>query len=146
MTVTETARWMGIAQDLDRVAARIRETLKTGKKIFPGYGVTAPKDGVEMIKSAVCHYYSVDRKIMTSPTRVATAAWPRQIAMALAYEFCGLSSVELAKYFNRRDHSTILHAYYHVMDVIEVEPAGRGGKVAELRAEIAKQFAKQEKT
>ncbi|MBI9032621.1 chromosomal replication initiator protein DnaA [bacterium] len=71
-----------------------------------------PKDiNMDSIIDKVCKFYSITRKQVMDKTRVKNIAFPRQVAM---YLICLLiphiSLKEIALYFNRKDHTTVLHA------------------------------------
>lgn len=71
-----------------------------------------PKDiNMDSIIDKVCKFYSITRKQIMDKTRVKNIAFPRQVAM---YLICLLipqiSLKEIALYFNRKDHTTVLHA------------------------------------
>jgi len=71
-----------------------------------------PKDiNMDSIIDKVCKFYSITRKQIMDKTRVKNISFPRQVAM---YLICLLipqvSLKEIALYFNRKDHTTVLHA------------------------------------
>ena len=55
--------------------------------------------------------------------RKRTVAWPRQMAMALAYELSGRSLASVGLAFGGRDHSTIHHACSQVRHRCARRPA-----------------------
>lgn len=65
---------------------------------------------VAEIQAAVAERLDVSRDAMLSPNRTAPVARARQIAMYLTRELTELSLPATAKAFNRRDHTTVLHA------------------------------------
>lgn len=71
-----------------------------------------PKDiSMDSIIEKVCKFYSITRKQIMDKTRVKNISFPRQVAM---YLICLLipqiSLKDIALYFNRKDHTTVLHA------------------------------------
>ncbi len=56
---------------------------------------------------------------IVSKKRSADIAWARQVAMYLARELTDNSLARLGQYFSGRDHSTVLHSYNKVADLIE---------------------------
>lgn len=71
-----------------------------------------PKDiTMDAITDKVCKFYNITRKQVMDKTRVKNISFPRQVAM---YLICLLipqiSLKDVAVYFNRKDHTTVLHA------------------------------------
>jgi chromosomal replication initiator protein len=67
-----------------------------------------------------CQYFNVTRADMLSRARPARLCWPRHVAMTVAWELTGLSTIRLATIFNRKDHVTVLHAHRVVVGVVDV--------------------------
>lgn len=71
-------------------------------------------DGVPVtaaeIRRIVSECFDLPPDALTSATRLRAVAWPRQMAMALAYRFTGLSLPQIGRAFGGRDHTTVLHA------------------------------------
>lgn len=65
---------------------------------------------VEIIQQIVCDEFNLNTRTLLGPRRLPGFTWPRHIAMALSYEFTGLSTMEIAPLFHRLDHGTVLHA------------------------------------
>jgi hypothetical protein len=63
---------------------------------------------VAFIQMTVAHHYGLSAREMTSERRSREIAWPRQIAMYLAYKLTPKSLPGIGRQFNR-DHTTILH-------------------------------------
>jgi chromosomal replication initiator protein len=75
------------------------------------YSPEAPeKISVEDIQRAVCGYFTVSLEDLIGPSRVKQLTRPRHIAQYLARQLTGLSYPEISHTFNRRDHTSILHA------------------------------------
>ena len=70
-----------------------------------------------------------------SPTRTAQVARARQLAMYLTRELTDLSLPAIAKAFNRRDHTTVIHAIRKV-ERSALEDATVSRTVDELSAEL----------
>lgn len=66
---------------------------------------------VSDILLAVSSYYGVRLADLTASTRERPIAWPRMMAMKLAYELTGLSYPALGPHFGGRDHSTIMYGH-----------------------------------
>ncbi|MDD4308813.1 MAG: DnaA/Hda family protein, partial [Candidatus Cloacimonetes bacterium] len=66
---------------------------------------------LDAITRQVCSSYELTPMQMMEKTRKQNVAFPRQVAMYLAnYLIPQLSLKEIAEYFNRKDHTTVLHA------------------------------------
>jgi chromosomal replication initiator protein len=72
---------------------------------------------------------------LISPKRTATLAGARQLAMYLTRELTDLSLPEIARAFNRRDHTTVLHAIRRV-ETRALEDAGLSRTVEELTTQL----------
>jgi chromosomal replication initiator protein len=72
------------------------------------------KPEVERIQDVVADHLGVTREQMLSPSRIAVIAGARQLAMYLSRELTDLSLPAIARSFNRRDHTTVLHAIRRV--------------------------------
>jgi chromosomal replication initiator protein len=77
---------------------------------------------VEQVQKTVALSFGRGVEIMPAKARHARIAWPRQIAMALAYELTGLTMNEIGKRFGGRDHGTVFHAIKAVANRCETEP------------------------
>jgi len=61
------------------------------------------------IQEAVCSLYGITLQEMLSDRRNRHAAWPRQVAIFLAFDGTASTKTEIGKQFGR-DHSTVLFA------------------------------------
>ena len=68
----------------------------------------------EAIQAAVAARLGVTREAMLSSSRTAPVARARQLAMYLTRELTDLSLPAIAVAFNRRDHTTVMHAIKRV--------------------------------
>ncbi|HJK87477.1 MAG TPA: chromosomal replication initiator protein DnaA [Candidatus Megaira endosymbiont of Hartmannula sinica] len=73
---------------------------------------------VEDIQKKVASRYNIKISDMTSTKRNRAVAWPRQIAMYLAKNLTSKSFAEIGSYFNKKDHTTIMHAVKKVEQTI----------------------------
>lgn len=69
---------------------------------------------VEKILDVTCRRLNVARDALRSTTRTAPIVRARHIAMSAVREATHLSTPEIAVLFNRKDHTTILHAEHKV--------------------------------
>jgi chromosomal replication initiator protein len=66
---------------------------------------------MDTIMQKVCKYYNITLTQIVDRTRIQKIALPRQIAMYLSNLLIpNISLKEVAKYYNRNDHTTVLHA------------------------------------
>ncbi|MGE5858901.1 MAG: helix-turn-helix domain-containing protein, partial [Solirubrobacterales bacterium] len=70
-----------------------------------------------------------------SPSRSAAVARARQLAMYLTRQLTDLSLPAIAQAFNRRDHTTVIHAIRKV-ERGALEDAGLSRTVEELSSEL----------
>jgi len=72
---------------------------------------------------------------LIGPKRNKEIVWPRQVAIFLARELTDMSLAQIGKFFGGRDHSTVLHAYNKVSDVV-MEDEQALWKINDLRAAL----------
>jgi len=66
---------------------------------------------LENIKDKICDLYNLTNKQIFSKSKKKNIVFPRQIGMYLSYKLIpGLSLVNIAKYYKRKDHSTVINA------------------------------------
>ncbi|MCB0877842.1 MAG: chromosomal replication initiator protein DnaA [Thermoleophilia bacterium] len=65
---------------------------------------------IDRIQDVVCEHFTIDREELLSARRTAALTLPRQIGMYLSRTLVGAPSTQVARSFNRKDHSTVLHA------------------------------------
>jgi chromosomal replication initiator protein len=106
---------------------------------LPGEAIpepTGPHPDALEIQQAVSQRLGVTLDSMLSPTRAAPIARARQIAMYLTRELTDLSLPAIAAVFNRRDHTTVMHAIRKV-DRRAIEDAALSRTLEELRAGLS---------
>lgn len=74
------------------------------------------------VQSAVAEDSGISRETMLSPARGAPVVRARQIAMYLTRERTELSLPEIARAFNRRDHTTVIHALRRLEQARSADP------------------------
>lgn len=89
---------------------------------------------VDAIIDVVCRQFEVTREELLSRARPERIVWPRQIAMALAYELTGLNGVAVAHHF-RRTHGNVCHAAKTVRG-IESAPSLHATQIQRVRAAL----------
>ncbi len=68
------------------------------------------EEKVHIIKQVVANYFNIQPKVLESPLRKKDVSQARHIAMFLCREKLNLSYKQIAKYFKRKDHTTVMHA------------------------------------
>jgi chromosomal replication initiator protein len=86
-------------------------TLELATKVLESYAPhQAEAVTIDRIQDVVCEHFALDRDELLSERRNATLTLPRQIAMYLSRTLVGAPSTQVARRFNRKDHSTVLYA------------------------------------
>ncbi len=96
--------------------ARIDQTFV---KRFLKRDVQATELSLTKIATSVARHFGVKVKDLRAESRRQGLVIPRQTAMYLARELTGLSCNEIATYFHRRNHSTIIHACKRIESQLE---------------------------
>ncbi|WP_018249403.1 chromosomal replication initiator protein DnaA [Orenia marismortui] len=73
---------------------------------------------VNLIKKIVSQHYGINMTDMDSKKRTRAIAFPRQVAMYISRELTDLSLPQIGNRFGGRDHSTILHGYDKIKNII----------------------------
>jgi chromosomal replication initiator protein len=87
------------------------------------------------VQDVVCASFEIDHDTLVGPGRAAAISWPRQIAMYLARTHTEASLPAIARAFNRRDHTTVMHAVSRVTEQIDRDPTVHK-KVSDLVDEL----------
>ena len=73
---------------------------------------------IDSIQQTVAKYYNLKRNEMLSKRRNIALARPRQIAMYLCKKLTNKSLPEIGESFGGRDHTTVLHAFRKITDLV----------------------------
>lgn len=76
---------------------------------------------IDEIQRGVCEYFSLPIDLLSAKTRKQEIVNARQIAMYLAKELTNSSLKTIGLHFGGRDHSTVIHAYQCVEDLMRVD-------------------------
>ncbi len=76
---------------------------------------------VDQIIEHVAAQMDCDTADMRGPKRTQEIVWPRQIAIYLARELTDETLASVGKSFSGRDHSTVLHAYNKVSELLTTD-------------------------
>ena len=79
-------------------------------EIHPRPPAKASSTSVDEIQQAVASYYDLAIEQLTSSSRAANVAWPRQVAIHLARSLTDASLHAIGDAFGGRNHATVLHA------------------------------------
>ncbi len=105
---------------------------------LPATEITAPPPehpDPREVQEAVAARLGLSVDTILSPTRTAPVAKARQLAMYLTRELTDLSLPAIAEAFNRRDHTTVLHAIRKV-ESRALEDASLSRALEELTSEL----------
>lgn len=72
----------------------------------------------EIIIKEVSKYYQIEETVLLGKNQSKGTVLPRQIAMYLIREIIHSSFPDIGKMFSGRDHTTVLHAYNKIKDMI----------------------------
>jgi len=99
----------------------------------------APRLTVEAIIDEVAAAYKVSAQELAGPSRKKEIVYPRQVAIFLARELTEHSFPALGRAFGGRDHTTIMHAYRKVQELMTHAPLLRG-EIDTLRSSIQHKY------
>ena len=105
---------------------------------LPAETVSAPPSQIpdaRQVQEAVAARLGISVETILSPSRSAAVARARQLAMYLTRQLTDLSLPAIAQAFNRRDHTTVIHAIRKV-ERGALEDAGLSRTVEELSSEL----------
>lgn len=94
-------------------------------KLFLEGNIEGPKTSVAKITKAVCREFKTSLAEIRSANRSQQIVLPRQCAMFLSRELTDESLAKIANYFNRKNHSTVIHACRHIQQGLEKSPGLR---------------------
>lgn len=117
--MASAARKANIMRRIRETPAPIAEPEPTPVEIVPPpdtfFSAADPKlfrpGHITRIQRAACRHFSISLASLKSPSRVASLAYPRMIAIHAARKYTKWSLPEIGRRFGRRDHTTALYAY-----------------------------------
>jgi chromosomal replication initiator protein len=113
-------------------------TADSVEQALPAAALPTPqgdKPDVRRIQEAVAERLGISLDVILSPSRSAPVARARQLAMFLTRELTDLSLPAIAEAFNRRDHTTVMHAIRRV-ERSALEDASLSRAVEELSSQL----------
>jgi chromosomal replication initiator protein len=90
---------------------------------------------IEAIQETVAAYYELTVTELVSPSRSASVAWPRQLALHLSRQLTDGSLQSIGRAFGGRNHATVLHACKRVSQRL-ADDQQAGKELADLSAII----------
>ncbi len=107
-TLKANAFFTGKSIDLPYTKQILKELFKVNHQIV----------SVENIQKCTAHYYNVKLSELLGKSRKRSIVRPRQLAMFLAKELTDKSYPEIGELFGGRDHTTVLHAYRKMSELL----------------------------
>lgn len=80
---------------------------------------TSKQITINLIQETVGNFYNLRLDDFKSKRRTKNVAYPRQIAMYIARKLTDLSLPKIGEEFGGRDHTTVIHAYEKISDLLE---------------------------
>jgi len=83
-----------------------------------------PQDrSLSQIAKAVAEFYGIPLSQLRSSGRLKRSVQARQVAMLLAREFSGQSAAAIARFFGRKNHTTVVHACRRTRALLAADPS-----------------------
>ncbi len=76
---------------------------------------------LEEIVDYVSKQMACSKEDILGPKRSKEIVWPRQVAMYLSRELTDNSLAEIGRFFGNRDHTTVMHAYEKVSNLVATD-------------------------
>ncbi len=98
----------------------VHPTLAIVEEIIKDYSTNGEDKhiNVDDIVAFVGAQMDTAQQAIVGPKRSREIVWPRQIAIYLTRELTDLSLIDIGRHFGGRDHSTVLHAYNKVSELV----------------------------
>ncbi len=80
---------------------------------------------IEYITKTVCEFFNIDENKIRDKNRKKEIALARQIAMYLSKSLTKSSLKTIGLHFGGRDHSTVIHAFNSIQEMIDTDPSLR---------------------
>ena len=85
---------------------------------------------VDSIIEGVCKYYRINKEALLGSGRSRAVAFPRQMAMYLARTETDASFPQIGSHIGKRDHTTIIHGYEKIAELVETDASVRQDMLA----------------
>lgn len=90
---------------------------------------------IEVIQKVIAEHYNISVRELTGKSRSQKIAMPRQIAIYIAREMIGYSFPELGNEFGGRDHTTTMHSFEKIDNLLKTD-TGLNSTIEMLKREI----------
>ena len=90
---------------------------------------------IEVIQKVIADHYNISVRELTGKSRSQKIAMPRQIAIYIAREMIGYSFPELGNEFGGRDHTTTMHSFEKIDNLLKTD-TGLNSTIEMLKREI----------
>lgn len=104
----------GGSPDLDTVKNQLKDLITAN---------SIENISIDIIQKVIADNYQVSVSELKSKKRDKKFVIPRQIAIYIAREITEISFMELGNEFGGKDHTTMMHAYEKVKDLIKIDPS-----------------------
>ncbi|HLR71751.1 MAG TPA: chromosomal replication initiator protein DnaA, partial [Pseudogracilibacillus sp.] len=91
---------------------------------------------VQMIQELVAEKYNIKLEDFAARKRTRSIAFPRQIAMFLSREMTDLSLPKIGEKFGGRDHTTVIHAFDKISEMIDSDSVLKG-EIDEIKEQLS---------
>lgn len=85
--------------------------------------IASPHQSLGLIAKTVAKFYSIPASQLRSSGRLKRSVPARQVAMLLARELSGKPAAVIAKYFGRKNHTTVVHACRRTRALVAADPS-----------------------
>jgi chromosomal replication initiator protein len=92
-------------------------------------------NSVQRIQEATAEQFGIDRDALLARDRTPTVAFARQVAMYLARELTGQGLPAIGREFGGRNHTTVLHAWRRVSELVD-KPGEKRETVEQIRRQL----------
>ena len=96
-----------------------------------------PTVNIPDIQKTVTRHYGISVSDLLGRSRSQKVTMPRQVAMYLSRELTGHSTTEIAEAFQRKDHTTVMHAISKIKELVYKDSSIRLA-IKEIRASLEK--------
>lgn len=104
----------GGSPDLDTVKNQLKDLITAN---------SIENISIDIIQKVIADNYQVSVSDLKSKKRDKKFVIPRQIAIYIAREITEISFMELGNEFGGKDHTTMMHAYEKVKELIKIDPS-----------------------
>ena len=102
----------GKSVDSSTVIRAIQDLFKNKSDILPSS---------DIIIKEVCKFYGIEESALRGQSRVKDTSIARQVAMYLIRSLTHMSTNEIGREFDNRDHTTVLHALKRVEEKMRTD-------------------------